>query len=340
MNSVYIGNVEIKKTAVLAPMAGVCDYAQRVLAKEHGAALVFGEMASSAGLVYGDKKTPLLLFSGEGEKPFAAQLFGNNPAFMSEAARIVTEGGVANTGEFKTTHPRRPDLLDINAGCPMPKITANGAGSALLREPKLLSEIIKAVVKSTNIPVTVKIRSGWDKNSINAVETAKICEDSGAAAVSVHARTREQMYSGRADWGVIAKVKQAVKIPVIGNGDITTPKECALMYGQTNCDLVMVGRAAWGAPWIFGEIKTYLETGKLPPPVSLEKRLEIMTRHIELLIKDKGENVAMKQARAHVAKYLKGIYGAASYRHMCAGLTAKDDFKRLVEKIILDNKII
>ncbi|MCL1824191.1 MAG: tRNA dihydrouridine synthase DusB [Oscillospiraceae bacterium] len=320
METVSIGGVKIEKTAVSAPMAGVCDRAQRVLVREFGAALTFGEMTSSAGIIYNDKKTPKLLMSEEDEKPFAVQIFGNNPEFMAKAVETALQ--------------YNPDILDINAGCPMPKITGNNSGSALLKEPKLLGEIIKSVVRTAGKkPVTVKIRSGWDKNSINAAETAKICEAGGAAAVTIHARTREQMYTGFADWEIIKQVKKAVKIPVIGNGDIINSEKCRQMYEQTGCDLVMVGRAAWGAPWIFKEIKTFLETGIIPEPPTLEERLEIMTRHIELLIEDKGEAVAMKQARAHIAKYLRGIRGAAAYRNMCSALTVQEDFLKLKEKI-------
>jgi tRNA-dihydrouridine synthase B len=311
MDYVYIDGVKIKKTAVLAPMAGVCDRAQRVLAREFGASLLFGEMASSAGLVYKDKKSAKLLSSQNDEKPFAAQIFGNRPDFMAEAA-VIASG-------FK------PDIIDINAGCPMPKITGNGAGSALLREPKLLGEIVSAVVGAVKVPVSVKIRSGWDENSINAVETAKICEASGAAAITVHARTREQFYSGNADWDIIKQVKHNVKIPVIGNGDVTCAKTCRLMYEQTGCDLVMIGRAAWGAPWIFS-----LNDDE----ITLQKRVEIMSRHIDLLIADKGEATAMKQARAHIAKYLRGIRGAAAYRNLCSNLTKREDFINLTEKIL------
>ncbi|MCL2698314.1 MAG: tRNA dihydrouridine synthase DusB [Oscillospiraceae bacterium] len=326
MDYVYIGGVRIEKTAVLAPMAGVCDYAQRVLCREFGAALVFGEMASSAGLVYGDKKTPKLLACGGNEKPFAAQIFGNKPDYMARAAEIAAE--------------YKPDIIDINSGCPMPKITGGGAGSALLKTPKLLGEIVQAVVRTAEktaagkfnetkcrvlpIPVTVKIRTGWNESSINAVETAKICEANGAAAITVHARTREQFYSGTADWSRIAEVKRAVKIPVIGNGDVTSAEKCRQMYEQTGCDLVMIGRAAWGAPWIFN---------MCDGNVTLEKRLEVMMRHIELLISDKGERVAMKQARAHAAKYLRGLRGAAFFRNQCASLTTQEDFLNLIEKI-------
>ncbi|MCL2018267.1 MAG: tRNA dihydrouridine synthase DusB [Oscillospiraceae bacterium] len=319
MNYVYIGDVKIEKNSVLAPMAGVCDRTQRILAREFGAALVFGEMTSAAGLVYEDKKSAKLLVSDKDEKPFAVQLFGNNPEFMSKAAEIAAE--------------YYPDILDINAGCPMPKITGNGSGSALLKTPTKLGEIVRAVVRAVNIPVTVKIRSGWDMDSVNAVETAKICEAAGASAITVHARTREQFYSGNADWDIIAQVKKSVNIPVIGNGDVTSAEKCKLMYEQTGCDLVMVGRAAWGIPWIFGEIKTFLETGIVPEPPTLEKRLEIMARHVELLIADKGENTAMKQARAHVAKYLRGIPGAAKYRNLCSGLATRRDFEILTERI-------
>ncbi|MDR2532837.1 MAG: tRNA dihydrouridine synthase DusB [Oscillospiraceae bacterium] len=329
MDYVYIGDVKIEKTAVLAPMAGVCDHAQRVLSREFGAALVYGEMASSAGLVYGGRgsapnsKTAELLVSTDIEKPFAAQIFGNNPEFMARAAEIVQE--------FK------PCIIDINSGCPMPKITGGGAGAALLKTPKLLGEIVNSVVKAVEktavgspVPVTVKIRSGWDESSKNAVEVAKICEAGGASAVTVHARTREQMYSGSADWSIIADVKKAVKIPVIGNGDVTSAEKCRLMYGQTGCDLVMIGRAAWGAPWIFS---------LRDEEITLQKRLAVMTRHVELLIGDKGEAVAMKQARAHIAKYLRGVRGAAVYRNMCANLTSKEDFLQLIEKISLEYKL-
>jgi nifR3 family TIM-barrel protein len=321
MDYVYIGNVRIEKTAVLAPMAGVCDYAQRVLCREFGAALVFGEMASSAGLCCGDKKTPLLLASGELEKPFAAQIFGNKPDVMAEAARITDELDVQPPA-------RRPDIIDINSGCPMPKITGGGAGSALLKTPKLLGEIVQAVVRAVNTPVTVKIRTGWDESSINVIETAKICEANGASAITVHARTREQFYSGTADWSRIAEVKRAVKIPLIGNGDVTSAEKCRQMYEQTGCDLVMIGRAAWGAPWIFG---------LRDEDVTLEQRLQVMERHIELLISDKGERVAMKQARSHVAKYLRGLRGAAAYRNQCSSLTTKKDFLELTEKIRSEN---
>jgi tRNA-dihydrouridine synthase B len=321
MDYVYIGDVKIKKAPVLAPMAGVTDYAQRVLCREFGAALVFGEMASSAGLCYGDKKTPLLLASSEREKPFAAQIFGSKPDFMARAAEIAAE--------------YKPNIIDINSGCPMPKITSGGAGSALLKTPKLLGEIVQAVVKAVKIPVTVKIRTGWDADSINVTETAKICEANGASAITVHARTREQFYSGTADWSRIAEVKRAVKIPVIGNGDVTSAEKCKLMHEQTGCDLVMIGRAAWGAPWIFAETANDGTPGVSFP--TLDERLKIISRHIELLISDKGERVAMKQARAHVAKYLRGLRGAAAYRNQCARLTTRQDFLELTEKIRIEN---
>ena len=318
MEYLEIGNVKIKKTAALAPMAGVADYAFRTVAKEFGAAYVVGEMASCKGLVYSDRKTAELLTVTDYERPMAVQLFGCEPEFVAPAIKIAEK--------------YRPDIIDINSGCPVPKVAGNGSGSALMKNPKLFGEMITAAVKATDIPVTVKIRKGWDDNSVNAVEIAKIAEECGASAVAVHGRTKTQMYSGNADWDIIAEVKQAVKIPGIGNGDVDSGEKCAEMYRYTGCDLVMIGRGACGKPWVFREIEQYLNGGEISD-VTLEERLSVMKHQIELLVENKGEYIGMKEARMQTGWYLKGMPNAAKYRAMCGTLSTMDDLKRLIEMI-------
>lgn len=323
MDSFSIGTVKIEKTAALAPMASVADRAFRLMCKEYGAAYVVAEMASCKGLFYSDKKTAELLTVTPAEQPMAVQLFGGEPEYMAKAVKIAEQF--------------HPDIIDINSGCPVPKVVSNGAGSALMKSPKIFAEVVSAAVKSTDIPVTVKIRKGWDDDSVNAVEIAKIAEECGAAAVTIHGRTRTQMYNGKADWDIIAEVKQNLSIPVIGNGDVDTPEKCLEMYKYTGCDLVMIGRGAYGKPWLFGNIRHYLETGEILPEPSLDERLAIMTRHIELLCKDKGEYVGMKEARKHTGWYLKGIKKAAIYRNFCGTLSTLDDFYKMVEQIKTEN---
>ena len=318
MEYLQIGNVKIKKTAALAPMAGVADYAFRKVAKEYGAAYVVSEMASCKGMVYSDRKTAELLTVTDYERPMAVQLFGCEPEFVAPAVKIA-EGF-------------NPDIIDLNSGCPVPKVAGNGSGSALMKNPKLFGEMITAMVKATALPVTVKIRKGWDDNSVNAVEIAKIAEECGAAAVAVHGRTKNQMYSGNADWDIIAAVKQAVKIPVIGNGDVDSAEKCAEMYKYTGCDLVMIGRGVCGKPWLFREIEQYF-SGEEITPVTFEERISTMRRQIEYLVQNKGEYIGMKEARMQTGWYLKGMPGAAKYRAQCGTLSTMDDLDKLIETI-------
>lgn len=319
MNYIKIGNVSIAQTAALAPMAGSADYAFRTIAKEFGACYCVGEMASAKGLCYSDRKTAELLTVTEGERPMAVQLFGAEPDFMARAVKIAEE--------------YKPDIIDINAGCPMPKITGGGAGSALMKTPALFGELVKSAVQSASVPVTVKIRAGWSADSINAVEIAKIAEENGAAAVAVHGRTREQLYSGKADRGIIKAVKQAVKIPVIGNGDVSSAEDCAEMYEQTGCDLVMIGRGSYGRPWLFGQIADYLNGGQPRREPELDEKLSIMRKHIALLVKDKGEFIGMKEARRQAAWYIKGINNAAALRNKFSGINTFADLEEIIREI-------
>jgi len=319
LDYIDIGGVKIEKTAALAPMASVADFAYRTMAKEFGAAYVVGEMASCKGLCYSDNKTAELLSVTDFERPMAVQLFGAEPEFMEKAVKL--------TERFK------PDIIDINSGCPMPKIVNGGAGSALMKTPELFGEVVKAAVGATKVPVTVKIRSGWDENSVNAVEIAKIAEKSGASAIAVHGRTRAQLYAGEADWDVIRAVKRAVDIPVIGNGDVRSVEDCVRMYEYTGCDLVMIGRGSYGRPWLFGQIKDYFEGKEPRSEPSLEEKIDIMRRHITLLVKDKGEKTGMKEARRQCAWYVKGLNGAARLRNEFSQMNALSDLERLIDII-------
>lgn len=312
-----IGNVEIRGKTALAPMAGTADTAFRRICKEFGAAYVVGEMASAKGLTLSDRKTAELLTVTDAERPMAIQLFGDDPAVMAQAAQIATRFS--------------PDLIDINMGCPAPKVTGNGGGSALMKDPALAGRIVRAVADAVDIPVTVKIRKGWNDQSVNAVEVARIAEANGAAAVAVHGRTRAQMYAPPADLDIIAQVKSAVKIPVIGNGDIFTPEAAKKMLDRTGCDLVMIGRGALGAPWIFAQAEQFLTTGRYDPAPAPEERVAVMRRHIALLCRYKGEPTGMREARKHASWYFKGLRGASSLRVEAVKLTTLADLDRFTE---------
>ncbi|HEX3025888.1 MAG TPA: tRNA dihydrouridine synthase DusB [Clostridia bacterium] len=315
-----IGNAEIKGYTALAPMAGVADHAMRILCHEFGASYLVGEMASAKGLCMSDRKTSELLAVTPGERPMAVQLFGSDPAVMAQAAKKALEYG--------------PDVIDINMGCPAPKVAGNGGGSSLMKDPVLAGRILEAVVHAVNVPVTVKIRKGWDDKSVNAVEIAEIAEANGAAAITVHGRTREQMYAPPVDLEIIARVKEAVGIPVIGNGDVRTPEGAKKMLEATGCDLVMIGRGALGTPWIFSQTESYLNTGRYEPAPPVRERMNVMLRHIRMLCEFKGEFIGMKEARKHAAWYLKGMIGAAALRNEAGKLSVYRDIEILAEKVI------
>lgn len=315
-----IGNLEIKGYACLAPMAGVADRAFRELCMSYGAAYVISEMVSSKGLTMQDKKSKELLFLSDAERPAGAQIFGDDPEIMANAALKAMEFS--------------PDFIDINIGCPAPKIAGNGGGSALLKNPELIGKIVKKVVEVSPVPVTAKIRIGWDKNSINAVEIAKIIEAAGADAITVHGRTKDQMYAPPVSLDEIANVKKAVSIPVIGNGDIVDGKSAKLMLDMTGCDFLMVGRGALGNPWIFQCINAYLNKEADFTEPTLEEKMDVMLRHIGTLCEYKGVRIGMREARKHAAWYIKGIRGAAAFRQEIGQLSTMDELKALAERVI------
>jgi len=321
---IKIGKLEIKGICALAPMAGVADKSFRELCAGYGADYCVGEMASAKGLILGDRKSEALLEVSDRERPAAVQLFGCEPEYMERAAAKAV--GYA------------PDAIDINMGCPTPKITSNGSGSALLKNPQLCADIVRAVVRGAGgIPVTVKIRKGWDDDSVNCVEVAKLCEDAGAAMITVHARTRAQMYAPSADWSAIKAVKEAVSVPVIGNGDIFVADDAMRMLEQTGCDAVMVGRGALGNPWIFRQINSLYEHSRPLPDPGIFERMNVMYKHIAAMVEDKGEYVGMREARKHAAWYLKGFRGASRLRGECAKLTVFGDLEGLIRKVIEAN---
>lgn len=316
-----IGNVELKNRVFLAPMAGVTDMPFRVLCKEQGCGLVYTEMVSAKGMHYNDEKSNKLTLLDEKEKPGAVQIFGSEPEIMAEVAQKLDKSDAS--------------IIDINMGCPAPKITKNGEGSALMKKPDLVARIVKAVSSATQKPVTVKIRKGWDDYSINAVEIAQIAEENGAAAIAVHGRTREQYYSGKADWNIIKQVKQAVSIPVIGNGDVVGPKEAERLFQETGCDAIMVGRAAQGNPWIFNQINKYLEEGVIIPAPTAEQKIQTIIRHMNMMIEHKGERTAILEMRSHIAWYIKGLRDAAYTKQKIFTLTDKEEIFSILQSFLL-----
>ena len=318
-----IGNVEIKGYAGLAPMAGVADRAMREICREYGAAFTVGELTSSRGVTLEDKKSAELLSCSGAERPFASQLFGSDPQIMAQAAKKALQFS--------------PDFIDINMGCPAPKVAGNGGGSALMREPELAAQIVRAVVKAVNVPVTVKMRTGYDNENINAPELAKMCEDAGAAAITVHGRTRPQMYAPGVDYKTIEKVKRLVSVPVIGNGDVTDGKSAKYMYEATGCDFVSVGRAAEGNPFVFAEINAFLSGESYTPP-SLEQRFSVMMRQIRLMMEYKDPHIALLESRKHTAWYMRGLEGAAALRRMCGEIKSIADIEAICEKALEQNR--
>lgn len=321
MDNLNIGGVPLKSHAVLAPMAGVSDRAYRELCVRFGAAYCVSEMVSSKALSFNSKKSEELMEISDLERPCGIQIFGDDPKCMADAAKHALEN--------------KPDIIDINMGCPAPKISSNGSGSALMKNPRLCGEIVKAVTAVTDIPVTVKIRKGWDDDSVNAVEVAKICESAGAAAITVHGRTRQQYYKPPVDYGIIKAVRESVSVPVIANGDIDSAEKAKEVMDITGCDLVMIGRATLGNPWIFSQINAYLENPnvKIHTP-DLEERLGVMIEHIGKMVEYKGEHMAMLQARKLVVGYFKGIKGAAALRNEAGKIKTLDDLYELRQKAL------
>lgn len=321
MDNLNIGGVTLKSHAVLAPMAGVSDRAYRELCVRFGAAYCVSEMVSSKALSFNSKKSEELMEIADLERPCGIQIFGDDPKCMADAAKHALEN--------------KPDIIDINMGCPAPKISSNGSGSALMKNPRLCGEIVKAVTAVTDIPVTVKIRKGWDDDSVNAVEVAKICESAGAAAITVHGRTRQQYYKPPVDYDIIKAVRESVSVPVIANGDIDSAERAKEVMDITGCDLVMIGRATLGNPWIFSQINAYLENPnvKIHTP-DLEERLGVMIEHIGKMVEYKGEHMAMLQARKLVVGYFKGMKGAAALRNEAGKIKTLDDLYELRQKAL------
>lgn len=314
-----IGNVALAGYAALAPMAGVADRAFRELCMDFGAGYCVSEMVSSKGIAYHSKKSAELMEISESERPCAVQIFGTEPDTMADAARFAMQ--------------YRPEVIDINMGCPAPKIAGGGSGAALMRDPELCGRIVKAVSRAVDIPVTVKIRSGFDSSHINAVEVAQIAEKNGAQAVTVHGRTKEQFYAPPVNYEIIRDVKKALTVPVIGNGDVCDIKSAQYLYEFTGCDYIMVGRGSLGNPWVFREINEYFEKGKIIPRPTLDEKCGVLLRHIKAVVGYKGEHVGMREARKHTAYYLKGFKNAAKLRNLAFSMETLEDLEALINEI-------
>lgn len=319
----YIGELKIEGYAGLAPMAGVADRAFRELCRQYGAAYTVSEMISSKGVSMGDRKSKSLMQLNELERPAGVQIFGSEPQTMAQSIETVLE--------------TKPDFIDINMGCPAPKIAGNGGGASLMKRPELAGEIIKAVVAATELPVTVKMRTGWDSESINAPELALLAQTNGAKAVTIHGRTRQQMYAPPVNTDIIAQIKRELDIPVIANGDITDGQSAALMLEKTNCDFLLVGRGALGRPWVFQQINAFLKDGVILPEPPVSERMRVMVKHIRMICEYKGDRVGIREARKHAAWYMKGIRGGAEFRRQAGQLESIEQLEELAYKISIEN---
>lgn len=319
-----IGNLEWDGNIALAPMAGVADRAFRELCAGFGASYVVSEMVSSKGLHYSDRKSAELMELSAAERPAGIQLFGDDPAVMAEAARRAMDFA--------------PDVIDINMGCPAPKVNSSGGGASLMKDPALCARIVEAVANAVPVPVTVKLRKGWDEHSVNGIEVAQLCEAAGAQAITIHGRTRAQMYAPAADWDYIARLKRSVGIPVIGNGDIFTPEDAANMLEQTGCDAVMIGRGACGNPWIFQRARAWIREHRMLPEPGPAERMRVMCRHVEQICRLRGESHGMREARKHAAWYVRGLKGAAGFRREAGELCTLEQLYQLAARVILANE--
>lgn len=317
-----IGNVELKNKVFLSPMAGVTDLPFRLICKEQNCGMLYTEMINAKALCYDDENTKKMLKIEKEEHPVAVQIFGSDPEFMGRAAEIMNQ--------------YENEILDINMGCPAPKVIKNGDGSALMKNPKLAEEVLKSVVKNSKKPVTLKIRKGWDDNSINAVEIAKIAEASGISALAIHGRTREQYYSGKADWDIITEIKNSIDIPVIGNGDVFTVEDARNMLDKTGCDAIMIGRGAQGNPWIFKRINHYMQTGEILPEPTMEEKMNTAKKHLKLAVQEHGEYIAVREMRKHIAWYLKGLKGSAKVRDEINKITSYEEVVRRLDDYMQD----